>query len=158
MACAMRVGFNWVSVYVSANRRFCLQVKILSGLMSHILHISGKLSQTILSGSGTRISGLWEQINVVEIGSRTFCPDWRVFRTIEGRINESSLQWWFVYPDSINESSLQWWFVYPDTFVPGRYFRINKFSRLLNRPLVRTWTSVNICFVRNNDLDYRSQD
>ena len=29
---------------------------------------------------------------------------------------------------------LQWWFVNPDTFVPGRYFLINEFSGLLNRP------------------------
>ena len=39
-------------------------------------------------------------------------------------------------------ADIQWWFVYQDTFVPGRYFRINKFSGLLNRPLVRTWKSV----------------
>ena len=33
---------------------------------------------------------------------------------------------------------VQWWFVYPDTFVPGRYFQINKFSGLLNHPFI--WT------------------
>ena len=63
------------NVHFSANRRFSLQVKILSGLMSLILHISGNLSPKFLSRSGTRISGLSEQINVAEIGSRTFCPD-----------------------------------------------------------------------------------
>ena len=63
------------NVYFSANRRFCLQVKILFGLMSLILHISENLSPKFLSGSGTRISGLSEQINVAENGSRTFCPD-----------------------------------------------------------------------------------
>ena len=60
---------------VSANRRFCLQVKILSGLMSQILHISENLSPKFLSGSRTRISSLSEQINVVENGSCTFCLD-----------------------------------------------------------------------------------
>ena len=64
-------------IHASANRRFCLEVKILSGWMSQILHISGNLSPKFLSGSGTRISGLLEQIKVVEIGSRTF------FRTSE---------------------------------------------------------------------------
>ena len=47
---------------------------------------------------------------------------------------------------------IQWWFVYPGTFVPGRYFRINKFSGLLNRPLVRTWTSVPTLFVRTSEI------
>ena len=59
--------------------------------MSLILHISGNLSPKFISGSGTWISGLSEQINVAEIGSRTFCPDKRDFRIIGARINESSL-------------------------------------------------------------------
>ena len=63
------------NVHFLASGRFCLQVKILSGLMSLILHISGNLSPKFLSGSGMGISGLSEQINVAEIGSRTFCPD-----------------------------------------------------------------------------------
>ena len=50
------------NVHFSANWRFCLQVKILSGLMSLILHISGNLSPKFFSGSGTRISGLSEQL------------------------------------------------------------------------------------------------
>ena len=37
-------------------------------------------------------------------------------------------------------------------FVPGRYFRINKFSWLLNRPLVRTWKSVPTHFVQNGEI------
>ena len=44
--------------------------------------------------------------------------------------------------------NVQWWFVKPDMFVPGRYFRINKFSGLLNCPLVRTRKSVPALFVR----------
>ena len=47
---------------------------------------------------------------------------------------------------------VQWWFVYPDTFVPGRYFRINEFSSLLNRPLVRTGKSVPTLFVWTNKI------
>ena len=43
--------------------------------MSLILHISWNLSPKFLSGSAMRISGLLEQINFAEIGSRTFCPD-----------------------------------------------------------------------------------
>ena len=52
---------------------------------------------------------------------------------------------------------LQWWFVYPDTFVPGRYFRINEISGLLNRPLVRTWKSVPTLFVRTSEISGLSE-
>ena len=52
---------------------------------------------------------------------------------------------------------IQWWFVYPDTFVPCRYFRINEFSGLLNRPLVRTWKSVPTLFVRTNEISGLSE-
>ena len=47
---------------------------------------------------------------------------------------------------------LQRWFIYPDTLVSGRYFRINEFSGLLNRPLVRTWKSVPTLFVRTSEI------
>ena len=52
---------------------------------------------------------------------------------------------------------IQWWFVYPDTFVPCRYFRINEFSGLLNRPLVRTWKSVPTLFVRTKEISGLSE-
>ena len=48
--------------------------------------------------------------------------------------------------------NIQWCIVYPDTFVPGQNFRINKFSRLLNRPLVQTWKSVPTLFVRISEI------
>ena len=54
-------------------------------------------------------------------------------------------------------NSVQWWFVYPDTFVPGRFFRINKFSGLLNRPLVRTWKLVPTVFVRTSEISGLSE-
>ena len=57
----------------------------------------------------------------------------------------------------MESSCIQWWFVYPDTFVPGRYFRINKFSGLLNRPLVWTWKSVPTLFVRTNEISGLSE-
>ena len=31
---------------------------------------------------------------------------------------------------------IQWWFNYPDTFVSGRFFRINEFIGLMNRPVI----------------------
>ena len=43
---------------------------------------------------------------------------------------------------------VQWWFVNQDTFVPGRYFRINEFSELLNHPSVQKKKSVPAFFVR----------
>ena len=52
---------------------------------------------------------------------------------------------------------IQWWFVYPDTFVPGRYFSINKFSGLLNRPLVRMWKSAPTLFVRTSEISGLSE-
>ena len=48
----------------SANRRFCFEVKILSGLMRKNLHISVNLSPKFLSRFGTRIFCLSEQTNV----------------------------------------------------------------------------------------------
>ena len=51
----------------------------------------------------------------------------------------------------ISCNNIQWWFVYPDTFVPGRYFRIDKFSGLMNRPLIRMWKSVLTLFVRTSE-------
>ena len=50
-----------------------------------------------------------------------------------------------------------WWFVDPDTFVPGRYFRINKFSGLLNRPSVQERKSVPTLFVRINKISRLSE-
>ena len=49
-------------------------------------------------------------------------------------------------------TGILWCFVYLDKFVPGRYFQINKFSGLLNRPLVRTWKSVPTLFVRTSKI------
>ena len=49
---------------------------------------------------------------------------------------------------------LQWWFFKPDTFVPGQYFRIYEFSRLLNRPLVWMWKSVPALFVWISEIFY----
>ena len=49
------------------------------------------------------------------------------------------------------------WFAYPDTFVPRWYFRINEFSGLLNRPLVRTWKSVPTLFVRTSEISGLSE-
>ena len=57
----------------------------------------------------------------------------------------------------LSPSDIQWWLVYPDTFVPGRYVRINEFSGLLNRPLVRTWKSVPTLFVRTNEISGLSE-
>ena len=52
---------------------------------------------------------------------------------------------------------LQWRFIYPDTFVPGRSFRINEFSGLLNHPLVRTWKLVPSLFVRTSEISGLSE-
>ena len=52
---------------------------------------------------------------------------------------------------------IQWWFVYLDTFVPCGYFWINKFSRLLNRPLVRTGKLVPTLFVRTSEISGLSE-
>ena len=52
---------------------------------------------------------------------------------------------------------IQWCFVYPDKFVPGRYFRINEFSGLLNRPLVQTSKSVLTLFVRTSEISGLSE-
>ena len=49
-------------------------------------------------------------------------------------------------------NSIQWWFVNPDTFVPGRYFRINEFSGLLNRPSAQEQRSVPALFVRISEI------
>ena len=57
----------------------------------------------------------------------------------------------------IKSFNLQWWFVYPDTFVPGQYFRINEFSRLLNCPLVWTRKSVPALFVRTSEISGLSE-
>ena len=43
------------------------------------------------------------------------------------------------------------------TFVPGQYFRINKFSGLLNRQLVLTWKSVPTLFVRISKISGLSE-
>ena len=61
--------------------------------------------------------------------------------------------------DRQGDSYIQWWFVYLDTFVSGRYFRINEFSGLLNRPFVQTWKSVPTIFSGLARFpDYRSPD
>ena len=52
---------------------------------------------------------------------------------------------------------VQWWFVNPDTFVPGQYFRIIKFSGLLNRPWVQEQKSVPALFVRINEISGLSE-
>ena len=52
---------------------------------------------------------------------------------------------------------VQWWFVKPDTFVLGQYFRINEFSGLLNRPLVRTRISVPPLFVPTSEISGLSE-
>ena len=52
---------------------------------------------------------------------------------------------------------VQWWFVNPDTFVPGRYFRINEFSGLLNRPSVQKRKSVPALFVRISEISGLSE-
>ena len=43
----------------------------------------------------------------------------------------------------------------PDTFVPVKYLRINEFSRLLNRPLVRERKSVPALFCQD-EWDFRT--
>ena len=55
------------------------------------------------------------------------------------------------------QNVIQWWIIYPDTFVPGRYFRINKFSGLLNCPLVRTWKWVPTLFVWTSKISRLSE-
>ena len=45
----------------------------------------------------------------------------------------------------------------PDTFVPGQYFRINEFSGVLNRPLVRTQKFVPAFFVRTSEISGLSE-
>ena len=52
---------------------------------------------------------------------------------------------------------VQRWFVYPDMFVPGRYFWINEFSGLLNRPIVWTWKSVPTLYVRTSTISGLSE-
>ena len=47
---------------------------------------------------------------------------------------------------------IQWWLVNPGTFVPGRNFRINEFSGLLNRPTVQKRKSVPAPFVRISEI------
>ena len=53
--------------------------------------------------------------------------------------------------------ALQWWFVNPDTFVPGRYFRINEFSGLLNHPSDQERKSVPALFVRISEISGLSE-
>ena len=53
--------------------------------------------------------------------------------------------------------NVQWWFVNPDTFVPGIYFRINEFSRLLKRPSVQKRKSVPALFVRISEISGLSE-
>ena len=52
---------------------------------------------------------------------------------------------------------IQWWFVNRDTFVPGRYFRINQFSGLMNRPSVQERKSVPGLFVRISEISGLSE-
>ena len=52
---------------------------------------------------------------------------------------------------------LQWWFVIPDTFVPSWYFRINKFSGLLNLPSVQKRKSVPALLVRISEISGLSE-
>ena len=52
---------------------------------------------------------------------------------------------------------VQWWFVNPDTFGSGRYFRINEFSGLLNRPSVQERKSVPALFVRISEISGLSE-
>ena len=52
---------------------------------------------------------------------------------------------------------IQWWFVNPDTFVPSWYFRINKFSGLLNRPSVQKRKSVPALIVRISEISGLSE-
>ena len=52
---------------------------------------------------------------------------------------------------------VQWWFVKLSTFVPSWYFRINKFSGLLKRPLVWTRKSVPALFVRTSEISGLSE-
>ena len=51
----------------------------------------------------------------------------------------------------------QWCFVNPDMFVPGRCFRINEFSGLLNRPSVQKRKSVPALFVRISEISGLSE-
>ena len=60
-------------------------------------------------------------------------------------------------PKCINTSIIQWWFVNLDTFVPGRFFRINEFSGLLNRPSVQKRKSVPALFVQISEISGLSE-
>ena len=61
-----------------------------------------------------------------------------------------------VQSSSVSASYIQWWFV-PDTFVPRRYFRINEFSGLLNRPLVQTWKLAPTLLVQTSKISGLSE-
>ena len=54
-------------------------------------------------------------------------------------------------------NSLQWWFVNPGTFVPRRYFQIDEFSGLLNRPSVQERKSVPTLFFRISEISGLSE-
>ena len=58
---------------------------------------------------------------------------------------------------SMSFYSVKWWFVNPDTFLSSRYFRINKFSGLLNRPSVQERKSVTTLFVRISEISGLSE-
>ena len=60
-------------------------------------------------------------------------------------------------PAKISTHTVQWWFINPDTFVPGRYFRINEFSGLLNRPSVQKRKLVPALFVRISEISGLSE-
>ena len=56
------------------------------------------------------------------------------------------------FTKDLRQTWVQWRFVNPETFVPGRYFRINEFSGLLNRPSVQKRKSVPTLSVRISEI------
>ena len=63
----------------------------------------------------------------------------------------------FICDEALEKRHIKWWFVNPDTFVPGRYFRINEFSGLLNCPSVQERKSVTALFVRISEISRLSE-
>ena len=87
---------------------------------------------------------------------KTFWP-WLAYRLRGVQPALVNVTWDFDIILTTTNICVQWWFVKPDLFVPGQYFRINDFSGLLNRPLVRTRKSVPALFVRTSEISGLSE-
>ena len=92
----------------------------------------------------------YEQVSAVKV-----CPRrWQLYNDTCYYFSQNISSWdgaevWY--------NGVQWWFVNPDTFVPSRYFRINKFSGLLNLPSVQKRKFVPALFVLISEISGLSE-